>query len=138
MSKFSIAVVILILFNANVIAQKLNNVWCFGNDAKITFTNGTAIADSTKCNSRGTCVSICDSLGNLLFYAAGSTDGLSAQYQVGGKAYNKENFVMQNGDSITAGRNTFKNDCGIFLNYVSFLFAVCFFWFIRIATPVLE
>ena len=100
MSKFSIACVILILFNANVIAQKLNNVWCFGNDAKITFTNGTAIADSTKCNSRGTCVSICDSLGNLLFYAAGSTDGLSAQYFIGGKAYNKDKFVMQNGDSI--------------------------------------
>ncbi|MBL0052393.1 MAG: hypothetical protein IPP29_13220 [Bacteroidetes bacterium] len=42
------------------------------------------------------------SLGNLLFYAAGSTDGLSAQYQVGGKAYNKENSIMQNGDSIMA------------------------------------
>ncbi|MBL0054574.1 MAG: hypothetical protein IPP29_25415 [Bacteroidetes bacterium] len=79
---------------------KTNAAWIFGNDAKITFTNGTAIADSTKCNSRGTCVSICDSLGNLLFYAAGSTDGLSAQYFIGGKAYNKDKFVMQNGDSI--------------------------------------
>ena len=78
------------------------NIWTFGDSAGIDFTsinNPTPIFSST--DSRGSCVSISDSLGNLLFYANTFYDSL---WQLGYNnltvIYNKIGHVMDGGDSI--------------------------------------
>jgi hypothetical protein len=48
-------------------------------------------------------VSITDSIGNLLFYAGGSTDALNASTIRAAKVYSYNNFLMQGGDSIVGG-----------------------------------
>ncbi len=51
-------------------SQNRNSIWCFGDSAGIDFRNVTnPIPVSTSLDTRGSSVSISDSLGNLLFYA---------------------------------------------------------------------
>src|SRR5215831_5534683 len=51
-------------------SQLQNAIWCFGDSAGIDFRNiNNPIPISTSLDTRGSCVSISDSLGNLLFYA---------------------------------------------------------------------
>lgn len=80
--------------------QFLNNTWCFGHRSKVTFTQGTALLDTSAVISRGSCASISDSSGNLLFYVSGDTVALYATTLKGGKAYTKFNNLMQGGDSL--------------------------------------
>lgn len=45
-----------------------NNIWCFGDSSGINFNNGGVPSPiSIAFRTRGTCVSISDLLGNLLF-----------------------------------------------------------------------
>ncbi len=73
---------------------QLNNIWYFGNRAGISFnlppTNQAspfALSNSAMTSSEA-CSSICDTLGNLLFY----TNGISV--------YNRNHVIMQNGDNL--------------------------------------
>ena len=53
-------------------SQKENAVWCFGDSAGIDFNdvaNPTLLISGM--NAKGTCATIADSIGNLLFYYAG-------------------------------------------------------------------
>ena len=97
---------VLIVFNLCMItshAQFTNLNWTFGDSCGIKF-NATGI-DSiyrTSVNARGSCATISDSIGNLLFYAASPDLTL---YQTTttinrGRIYNRQHAKMENGDSV--------------------------------------
>ncbi|MBK7388266.1 MAG: hypothetical protein IPI23_04080 [Bacteroidetes bacterium] len=63
-------ILMLFVFSGSCIAQKRNAVWCFGDSAGIDFSNlGSPQVFSTSLDTRGSCASIADTSGQLLFYA---------------------------------------------------------------------
>jgi hypothetical protein len=93
-----------ILFTTTVTAQFTDRYWAFGDSAGINFKN---LANPQPSNSilrvRGTCASICDSAGDLLFYCGTPNwtywmNGISvARY---GNVIDKNHNTMQGGDSL--------------------------------------
>ena len=92
------------LFNLSCsFAQKRGSIWCFGDSALVDFSDtSNIITGHSVVKSRGSCTSISDSSGNLLFYVAydpttiiGGTDPV--------KVYGQNNLVISNGDSIKGG-----------------------------------
>ncbi|MDQ3051935.1 MAG: T9SS type A sorting domain-containing protein [Bacteroidota bacterium] len=83
--------------------QNRNSVWCFGDSAKIDFSDSLNIQiGKSSQKSRGSCASISDTLGSLLFYTSydptvliGGTDPI--------KVFNNNNQIILNGDSIKGG-----------------------------------
>jgi gliding motility-associated-like protein len=70
-------------------AQLESNIWYFGHNAGITFSNSppTALTNGA-LDTREGCATICDNTGNLLFY----TDGITV--------YNKLHQIMDNGNGL--------------------------------------
>ncbi|MCX6231349.1 MAG: gliding motility-associated C-terminal domain-containing protein [Bacteroidetes bacterium] len=70
-------------------AQLESNIWYFGHNAGITFSNSppTALTNGA-LDTREGCATICDNTGNLLFY----TDGITV--------YNKLHQIMDNGSGL--------------------------------------
>ena len=67
------------------------NNWYFGGGAAISFNSGTPqVLPSSPMNAVRACISVSDSLGNLLFYSNGL------------RVWNRNHQVMPNGDSIHA------------------------------------
>ena len=95
---------ILILLSTSLSAQFTDRYWAFGDSAGIDFKN---LANPQPSNSilrvRGTCASICDSAGDLLFYC-GSPNW--AQWLApnniftDGTVINKNHQVFEGGDSL--------------------------------------
>lgn len=81
-------------------AQYKNTNWCFGDSAGIDFNLVNPSPFPSSVNSRGGVVSISDSIGNLLFYAGGTTNALNAQYPKAAAVYSFNHQIMLNGDSI--------------------------------------
>ncbi len=76
-------------------------VWCFGDSAQIDFNQVPPEISSCSVRSRGTCCSITDSVGNLVFYCHTAYIPLwSIGYDKLGVVWNKNNQVMENGDSL--------------------------------------
>jgi hypothetical protein len=77
-------------------SQNQNSIWCFGDSAGIDFSSGSAVGFSSGMDGRGSCTSIADSSGNLLFYAftRANTAGKT------GRIFDSSHQLMQNGDSI--------------------------------------
>ncbi|MBK7967236.1 MAG: hypothetical protein IPK10_19470 [Bacteroidetes bacterium] len=90
----------IILYCKNSQAQKSNSIWCFGDSAGIDFTvPSNPQPYFSAMRSRGTAVSICDTLGQLLFYAhTGDTSNNGTNTR--GNILNKNHQLMENGDSI--------------------------------------
>jgi hypothetical protein len=84
------------IFYSCAVAQFNDNIWCLGDSAGIDFNNSPAPYFSGM-DGRGSCVSICDSSGSLLFY--GFTNS-NPQILLRSTIMNKNHQVMQNGDSI--------------------------------------
>ena len=89
-------------FNSD--AQFTDRYWTFGDSAAIDFKNLNApISGESILRVRGTCASICDSLGDLLFYCGApqtppwpsASGGLKYGYVV-----NKNHQLMDNGDRL--------------------------------------
>lgn len=97
----TIAVLSLVLY-CN--AQMRNNNWCFGHYAGIHFdAQNVATTFTSPLISRGSCASISDSAGNLLFSFAYDTACCtfgSAPPELAGKIYDTTGNIMQNGDSL--------------------------------------
>ena len=78
-------------------SQKQNNIWCLGDSAGIDFNNLlNPVTFSSVLDTRGSCVSIADTNGQLLFYA-------NTRATIPGKTtlvWNKNNQLMEGGDSI--------------------------------------
>ena len=90
------SLLLLILSYTNNFAQGRNNIWCFGDSAGIDFNQSPPVPIVTSVRSRGSCVSIADSLGNLLFYANDRVGNGNNSTRV----WNKQDNLMYNGDSI--------------------------------------
>jgi len=87
-------------------AQFTDRYWTFGDSAAIDFRNlSNPVPGESVLRSRGTCASICDSAGNLLFYAGDPY----VPYWTTGVTYklayvvNNVHQLMENGDTIVGG-----------------------------------
>ena len=91
-------ILLLIIFIINIFtgySQKEGNQWYFGNLCGLNFnTNPPTIIEDSKLSSVEGGISISDSLGNLLFYSDGVT------------VWNKNNDIMQNGDSLNGDKSS--------------------------------
>ncbi len=100
----SFFLIIFLLINTAASAQYTDRYWAFGDSAGIDFKN---LSNPQPANSvlraRGTCASICDSAGDLLFYCG------SPNWQqwltpnnifTDGYVINKNHQTMQSGDSL--------------------------------------
>ncbi len=89
---------ILPLFSA---AQDQNSIWIFGDSAGIDFRNTTNPMPITSgIDSRGSCVSVADSNGNLVLYSA--TMHYAGPFSAWAtKIYNSQHQLLQGSDSIT-------------------------------------
>ncbi len=100
----SYIIYILIFWSLNLIGQNTDRFWAFGDSSAINFGNLTnPISSTSVLRSRGSCASICDSSGNLLFYS--STPQIPpypASTLIGKWSYiiGKNHQTMQNGDTI--------------------------------------
>ena len=83
------------LLISSAVAQR-NNVWCFGDSALIDFTSGVPVSGVSSLDTRGSCISISDTNGDLLFYG-NTRAGIG---NPSGLLWNKVNQLMLNGDSI--------------------------------------
>ena len=82
--------------------QGKNSIWCFGDSAGIDFRNiSSPSIFGSGMNSKGSCATVSDSLGNLIFYCA-TPDIVNFNNGVMplGIVYNRNNEKMQNGDSL--------------------------------------
>ncbi len=101
----SLFLIIFLLVNTVTSAQYTDRYWAFGDSAGIDFKNLSSPQPSNSIiRSRGTCVSICDSAGDLLFYA-GSPNIYQWIIQPNfdytlGYVVNKNHQTMQSGDSL--------------------------------------
>ncbi len=97
---FILVFIILIINFEYSQAQNRNSIWCFGDSAGVDFTIPTSpLPYFTAMRSRGTAVSICDTLGQLLFYAH-TGDTSNSNNNMMGNVRNKLHQMMENGDSI--------------------------------------
>ncbi|MEO8146887.1 MAG: hypothetical protein ABI723_04570 [Bacteroidia bacterium] len=94
-----------IFYGVNLNAQNRSSIWCFGDSSGIDFTNvlnPSPIFSAAK--SRGSCASISNKTGNLLFYYTDDPLGSLSGFPFNsGRIYNRNNFLMPNGDQIISG-----------------------------------
>jgi hypothetical protein len=98
-------VLILCFIATTASAQFTDRYWAFGDSAGIDFKNlSNPVPTSSVLRSRGTCASICDRLGELLFYCGAPNvyrwyinPNFDYTY---GHVLNKNHQLMQNGDSL--------------------------------------
>ncbi|MBP6302862.1 MAG: gliding motility-associated C-terminal domain-containing protein [Bacteroidia bacterium] len=91
--KTIVTIVLLLVFGAPTHAQ-YNNVWCFGRQSGLDFSSSppqkfTSAIYPNLTDVPGESVTVCDSTGNLLFYACPN------------KVYNSQHQLILNGDSLT-------------------------------------
>lgn len=95
----SLFITLILLWGSNGLAQNRNNIWCFGDSSGIDFgTVPNPITFRSSVVSRGSCVSIADSSGSLLFYAhtrAGTSPSGTSTY-----VFDRTHSLMQNGTNI--------------------------------------
>jgi len=92
-----IFIIFYILLNNSAIAQLQNSFWCFGDSAGINFSDTSNLISLTSAlDTRGSCASIADSNGQLLFYA-GTLGSYSGNHTF---VFNINNQIMDGGDSI--------------------------------------
>ncbi|NOX47521.1 MAG: gliding motility-associated C-terminal domain-containing protein [Chlorobi bacterium] len=81
--------IISLLLTTSMFAQNRANIWYFGNEAGIDFSNGEPVpVFNGKIHAESGCASICDTIGQLLFYTNGKN------------VWDAEHNVMPNGDSL--------------------------------------
>jgi hypothetical protein len=91
-----------LIFSCHAAGQiRRDAIWCFGDSARIDFNQSPPEVSSCSVRARGTCCSITDSLGNMLFYCNTFYYPLwSVGYYRLGVVWNKNDEVMENGDSL--------------------------------------
>ena len=93
-----VLIIILCFASFACYAQNRNSVWVFGDSAGIDFTIlSNPIPISSGMDGRGSCVSISDSIGNLIFYSY--TQANTGDWST--LIHSNLNTLIQNGDSIT-------------------------------------
>jgi gliding motility-associated-like protein len=96
------------LFVMNSFAQKEANLWHFGYGYSLDFNSGSAVQTfGSAMNTPGASASLCDSLGNLLFYTNGGGNVPSFGGDPG-HIWNKNNGVMYDMQGLEGGGNDAK------------------------------
>ncbi|MBA3283777.1 MAG: T9SS type A sorting domain-containing protein [Nitrosopumilus sp.] len=91
-------------FTSSLYGQNRNSIWCFGDSALIDFSNtSNPVVGASSMDGRGSCASIADTSGNILFYA--HTRATIAGFS--GRIYDSTHQLMQNGNLI-AGQGWYK------------------------------
>jgi hypothetical protein len=103
--KKQLLVVLLLIVSTNILhAQNRNSIWVFGDSALVDFSNiNNPVPGISSMDGRGSCVSIADSSGSLLFYAYTR----ATIFGFSGRIFDKTHQIMQNGDLI-AGEGWYK------------------------------
>ncbi len=109
--KLLLKIVLLILFQANLVFSQQNNIWMLGWDSNqlenygINFSSGTADTFSLyrPINFIWSNTSVCDSLGNLLFYS----NGIAIS--------NRMHTPLQNDSNFNPGYFSTQNTNGLFI-----------------------
>ena len=99
---------LLVVCSLQARAQFTDRFWALGDSAAIDFSNlSNPVSGESILRSRGTCVSICDSLGGLLFYAGSPNTNLWPMTTVNflGYVVNKDHQLMEDGDTIVSNQN---------------------------------
>jgi hypothetical protein len=91
-------IIFLLLLSCVPLQAQRGNVWCFGDSAALDFNGGAPVPGASSVVSRGSCVSIADTNGDLMFY--GNTDGNNGGYY-SGLVWNRNHELMMEGDSIS-------------------------------------
>jgi hypothetical protein len=92
------AFVVLILGSVGTcFGQNQNSIWCLGDSSGIDFGSGSAQNFVSAIDSRGTCASIADQYGSLIFYCG--TRALPTSDRTG-IVYNRLHQKVANGDSL--------------------------------------
>ena len=98
--KYKIVIFLWMLLSVvNCVGQNRNNIWCFGDSAGIDFNNG-AVPIISSLNTRGSCVSYCDTSGQLKLYASTGDNNDFTNYPFYTRVFNSSNLLIVNGDSI--------------------------------------
>lgn len=94
---------LLSLFTMQALAQKEANVWHFGNGLCLDFNSGVPVevSGSAMWTFEG-CASVCDSVGQLLFYTNGG-GRVPQSGQDPGRIWNKNNAVMYDMQGLEGG-----------------------------------
>ena len=101
----SLLVFVVLLMAGGAKAQYTDRYWCFGDSAGIDFKNlSNPQPGNSILRSRGTCASICDSSGDLIFYCSNPNiyqwiTNPNFNYTLG-YVVNKDHQIMISGDSI--------------------------------------
>jgi hypothetical protein len=85
-----------LLLSLECFSQNQNSIWCFGDSAGIDYSGVIPLTFVSGMDGRGSCVSISDSSGSLLFYA----ETRAGMIWNSARTYNKLHQLMQNDDSI--------------------------------------
>jgi hypothetical protein len=99
--------IICLLFNEVILAQFTDRYWAFGDSSAIDFKNvGSPLPSTSILRARGTCTSICDSVGDLILYAASANPVLLQTVNAFAQGYmiNRFNQIISNGDSLKSGQ----------------------------------
>ncbi|MFN8235935.1 MAG: hypothetical protein U0X89_07385 [Bacteroidia bacterium] len=68
--KYKLIFILSLVLTGELTAQNRNSIWCFGDSAGINFSNiNNPVPFTSSVEGRGSCVSIADNNGNLLFYS---------------------------------------------------------------------
>ncbi len=113
------------LISIHVYSQRQNYNWCFGDSGKVDFSQGVPSGIKSSMKSRGSCASICNSNGNLLFYS--NTSNLSfPTFGFLTQVCNNNDQIMGNGDGII-GEGWYNELCivpDLLLNNLYYLFTI--------------
>ncbi len=100
--KKQLSILLFLLFTAAGSFAQQNNIWCFGDSAGIDFNTSSPTTFTSSIKGRGSCLSVADSTGSLLFY--GQTLYYPLWIQGGNfkltAVYNKNHQLMDNGDTL--------------------------------------
>lgn len=88
MMKKYLPALFLVLFSVMPVRAQYEQVWVFGDSAGIDFNTGSPIAVKTAIKGGERTASICDAVGNLLFYTSGD------------QVWDRSHQLMPNGDTL--------------------------------------
>ncbi|MCC6383709.1 MAG: T9SS type A sorting domain-containing protein [Bacteroidia bacterium] len=106
MKKYLFILLFTFCSNNFALSQYKNSIWVFGDSSLIDFSDTSNILTGySAINSRGSCSSICDTNGTLLFYTGYDDDvySIGGPPFNGGEIWNNQHQTMQYGDSLVMG-----------------------------------
>ena len=117
MKNYFCLLLFLVILSINCPAQFTDRVWCFGDSVKMEFNGGGVIVNNPSgLFSVKPASTICDSVGDLLFYVGNYTNQPTLLNSYIGAVFDSNDQIILNGDSLNI--ETIDNDATIILPLV--------------------